>query len=56
MEGGDEIRKEYKRERIPWGEGREKDGSNKNGVCNHIQRIYTRTDILGLCPRRFSLN
>ena len=41
MEGGDEITKECKRERIPWGKGgggelREKYCRNKNGVCNHI--------------------
>ena len=63
MEGEDEIRKEYKRERIPWEkeeeeeEEEEEDCSNKNGACNHIQEIYTRTDhLLGLCQWWFSLN
>ena len=35
---------------------REKHYSNKNCACNQIQEIYTRTDLLGLCWWRFSLD
>jgi len=41
MEGEDEIRREYKRERTPGGErGREKHCKNKNWTCNHIKKKY----------------
>ena len=45
---------------MPWEEGieelREKYYSNKNCTCNQLQKLYTRTDVLGLCWGRFSLD
>ena len=55
-----EERREYKIERRPRWKGirelREKYCSTKSCTCNHIQEIYTRSDLLGLCRWRFSLD
>ena len=44
---------------MPWKkeirELRENYCSNKNCTCNQFQELYTRTDFLGLCWGRFSL-
>ena len=53
-------RREYKIERRPRWKGirelREKYCSTKSCTCNHIQEIYTRSNLLGLCWWRFSLD
>ena len=53
-------RREYKiGRRSEWGEIRElreKHCHNKNGACNQLQEIYTRTILLGLCQKQFYLN
>ena len=53
-------KREYKMERGPrWkgiGELREKYCNSKNCTCNQLQELYTRTNLLGLCRGRFSLD